>query len=226
MSVYLEPQRHPRRTGTPSCQLHLRSYEVSRLTFFADFAMRAAWHMDLVARGPVPLPKKTERWTVPRGPFVHKKTMENFERITYKRVIKIEDAHPRAVDRFLSYLTANCMPGVGMKVNTFEFEEVGAITSALGEEGGSVAKEAVDAAESLNLAAREAKRLLGEAAYQELAEAKDQVENAPDTTESSQPSNAEVEAANQPAEQQSQEGDKQDETPAESNSTKKDDKSN
>lgn len=221
MSAYLEPARHKRRHGYPSAQLHLRSYEVPRLTFFADFAMRAAWHLDLVARGPVPLPKKTERWTVPRGPFVHKKTQENFERVTYKRVIKIEDAHPKAVERWLSYLQANAMPGVGLKVNTYAFEALGvgerirqrateaAISASSGaessgtahhDEGGAAAAaggaEEVDpeesaahmanAAEQLNPAAREAKKLLGEKAYQELARAKDQIEPAPDTTESKQ----------------------------------------
>ena len=198
MSAYLEPARHKRRHGIPSAQLHLRSYEIPRLTFFADFAMRAAWHLDLVARGPVPLPKKTERWTVPRGPFVHKKTQENFERVTYKRVIKVEDAHPKAVERWLSYLQANAMPGVGMKVNSYSFESLGvgerirdratqaAISPTEEVDIEESAAHMANAAEQLNPAAREAKKLLGEKAYQELAAAKGQIEQAPDTTESRQ----------------------------------------
>lgn len=125
LAAYLEPERIPTKYNIPACQLQLQSYDVASLTFFADFAMRAAYHLNMPARGPVPMPKKTERWTVPRGPFVHKKTQENFERITYKRMIKISDTHPEVLERWLAYLNANAMPGVGMKANTYSLESVG-----------------------------------------------------------------------------------------------------
>ncbi|ORY75486.1 ribosomal protein S10 domain-containing protein [Protomyces lactucae-debilis] len=169
MAAYLEPSRVPTDGNIPACQLHLRSYDVSSLTFFSDFAMRAAFHLGMPAKGPVPMPKKTERWTVPRGPFVHKKTQENFERITYKRMISIKDTHPDVVEKWLGYLHANVFPGVGLKAHLYSFEEVGA--------GAQASKRRVNEAierghgeeshEAQNPAAQEAEKLLKQAAFKE-----------------------------------------------------------
>ena len=38
--------------------------------------------------GPVPLPTEIERWTVNRSPHVDKKSMDQFEQRTHKRLIK------------------------------------------------------------------------------------------------------------------------------------------
>ena len=39
--------------------------------------------------GPIPLPKKIERFTVTRSPHVDKKSMEKFVKVTYTRLIRI-----------------------------------------------------------------------------------------------------------------------------------------
>ncbi|EMR08730.1 ribosomal protein S10 [Pneumocystis murina B123] len=121
-AAYLEPLRHPARYGIITCSLQMRSFEVPRLAFFADFSMRVAYYLGLPASGPVPLPKRIERWTVPRGPFIHTKSKENFERITHKRLITIKDGHPRVVEIWLAYLKKHAMSGVGMKANVFHWE--------------------------------------------------------------------------------------------------------
>ncbi|KTW27175.1 ribosomal protein S10 [Pneumocystis jirovecii RU7] len=123
-AAYLEPLRRPARYGIITCSLQMRSFEVHRLAFFADFSMRAAYYIGLCASGPVPLPKRIERWTVPRGPFVHSKSKENFERITYKRLITIKDGHPRVVDTWLAYLAKHVMSGIGMKAHVFRYEAI------------------------------------------------------------------------------------------------------
>lgn len=64
-------------------------------------------------------------YTVPKSPFVHKKAQENFESRKYTKVIVLYDAHPRVVDMYLRYLTQNSIAGVGMKVKTHEFLELG-----------------------------------------------------------------------------------------------------
>ncbi|CCG81395.1 30S ribosomal protein S10,mitochondrial [Taphrina deformans PYCC 5710] len=180
VAAYLDPIRLPKTHGVPSCQLQLRSYDKETLSFFADFAMRAAYHLKLPASGPVPMPKKTERWTVPRGPFVHKKTQENFERITYKRMIKIADGHPEVVERWLSYLNSNVMPGVGMKANTYSFDSLGvgkrmqqAKTEAAIE--GSPQEER----EIPNLAAEKAKKILSKKEYQDPSDTKQAAVSSP-----------------------------------------------
>src|ERR1043166_353138 len=50
------------------------------------------------ASGPVPRPPKTQRWTVLRSPHVDKKSREQFELKTHKRVIDILDSRAQTVD--------------------------------------------------------------------------------------------------------------------------------
>lgn len=88
----------------------------------ADFALRAAYFLNLPASGPVPLPQKVERWTVIRSNFVHKKSQENFERKTLRRLIQIKDGHPETVQTWLAYLRKHQFYGVGMKANVWEYE--------------------------------------------------------------------------------------------------------
>ena len=48
--------------------------------------------------GPIPLPTKTKRWTVLRSPHVDKKSREQFELKTHKRLIDILDSRAATVD--------------------------------------------------------------------------------------------------------------------------------
>jgi small subunit ribosomal protein S10 len=80
--------------------------------------------MGLCARGPIPLPRITERWTVPRANFIFKKSQENFERITMRRLIQIQDGHPDVVKAWLAFLQKHQYYGVGMKANIWEFEDL------------------------------------------------------------------------------------------------------
>jgi small subunit ribosomal protein S10 len=49
-------------------------------------------------RGPVPLPTRVERYTVLRSPHVDKKSREQFEMRTHKRVIDILEPSGRTVE--------------------------------------------------------------------------------------------------------------------------------
>jgi small subunit ribosomal protein S10 len=49
-------------------------------------------------RGPVPLPRRIERFTVNRSPHIDKKSREQFEIRTHKRLIDILDPTPQTVD--------------------------------------------------------------------------------------------------------------------------------
>jgi ribosomal protein S10 len=93
----------------------------------ADFAMRAAYYLNLPAKGPTPLPKIIQRFTVPKSPFVHKKCQENFERITLRRLIQIQDGHTEVVKIWLAYLRRYAFWGVGMKANVWEYEGLGTL---------------------------------------------------------------------------------------------------
>jgi ribosomal protein S10 len=98
---------------------------VRNLEFFADFALRAAYYLNLPAYGPVPLPKITQRWTVPKSNFIFKKSQENFERVTLRRLIQIKDGHPETVELWLAFLKKHAYYGIGMKANVWEYNELG-----------------------------------------------------------------------------------------------------
>ena len=50
------------------------------------------------AVGPVPLPTRIERWTVNRSPHVDKKSMDQFEMRTHKRLVDIVSPTAKTVD--------------------------------------------------------------------------------------------------------------------------------
>ncbi|KAI8059181.1 ribosomal protein S10 domain-containing protein [Gongronella butleri] len=120
--VFQVPERLAPTHNIPVCNLQLRGYLPQQLDFYADFAQRAAFHLGMPCSGTVPLPTQTSRWTVIKSPFVHKKSQENFERKTHKRLLQIKDAHPDVVDRWLRYLTINAPSGIGLRATRFDYE--------------------------------------------------------------------------------------------------------
>src|SRR6187402_654853 len=51
--------------------------------------------------GPIPLPTKKERFTVNRSPFIDKKSREQFELRTHKRLLDILEPTPQTVDALM-----------------------------------------------------------------------------------------------------------------------------
>mgnify|MGYP000438581299 FL=1 len=51
--------------------------------------------------GPIPLPTRIEKYTVLRSPHVNKKSREQFEIRTHKRVLDIVDPTPQTVDALM-----------------------------------------------------------------------------------------------------------------------------
>ena len=52
-------------------------------------------------RGPIPLPTHIERFTVNRSPHVDKKSREQFEIRTHRRLLDIVDPTPQTVDALM-----------------------------------------------------------------------------------------------------------------------------
>jgi small subunit ribosomal protein S10 len=52
-------------------------------------------------RGPIPLPTQIERFTVLRSPHIDKKSREQFEIRTHKRLLDIVDPTPQTVDALM-----------------------------------------------------------------------------------------------------------------------------
>jgi small subunit ribosomal protein S10 len=111
--------------GVHVATLHLRAHYPFALDIQTRIAMHAASSLKIPTSGAAALPTKSELTTVIKGPFVHKKSQENFVRKTHKRAIKVFDADRDVLDLWLRYLRKNAMGGVAMKAYVHEYEEYG-----------------------------------------------------------------------------------------------------
>jgi small subunit ribosomal protein S10 len=62
---------------------------------------RIAKRTGATVRGPIPLPTRIEKFTVNRSPHIDKKSREQFEIRTHKRVLDIVDPTPQTVDALM-----------------------------------------------------------------------------------------------------------------------------
>ena len=116
---------HPRTHNIPVATIHFRSYYPRLLDLFIHFTSHAAAALAIPISRTVYLPTQRSLWTVPRGPFVHKKSQENFERKVHKRLIKAWDADQEVVERWVRYLEKHPLPGVGIRVTRWQRAPVG-----------------------------------------------------------------------------------------------------
>jgi small subunit ribosomal protein S10 len=79
-------------------RIKLRSYDHSMLDQTAGEIVRTARRTGALTRGPVPLPTRKSIFTVLRSPHVDKKSREQFEIRTHKRIIDIEEPTAQTVD--------------------------------------------------------------------------------------------------------------------------------
>lgn len=123
-ALYFPPLKIPVKYGHLKLDIQLRSYEVSSVEFFADFIQRVAFYLGIPMTGPKPLPRRHQKWTVIRSPFVHAKSKENFERFTYKRLLRCWDANEEVLELLLAYVSKYSIAGVGVKCNLFKCEPI------------------------------------------------------------------------------------------------------
>ena len=79
-------------------RIRLKAFDHTVIDTAAADIVRTAEKTGAQVSGPIPLPVKMERWTVLRSPHVDKKSREQFELRTHKRVIDILDSRPGTVD--------------------------------------------------------------------------------------------------------------------------------
>ena len=79
-------------------RIRLRAFDHAVLDQAAADIVRTVEKTGGRVSGPIPLPTKTQRWTVLRSPHVDKKSREQFELKTHKRLIDITDSRPQTVD--------------------------------------------------------------------------------------------------------------------------------
>ena len=82
-------------------RIRLKAFDHRALDLSAKEIVSTAKRTGAQVRGPVPLPTRIERFTVNRSPHVNKKSREQFEIRTHKRVLDIVDPTPQTVDALM-----------------------------------------------------------------------------------------------------------------------------
>ena len=79
-------------------RIHLRAYDNKILDLSTIEIVNTAKRTGAQVRGPIPLPTKKEIFTVLRSPHIDKKSREQFETRTHKRLIDILEPTPQTVE--------------------------------------------------------------------------------------------------------------------------------
>lgn len=79
-------------------RIRMEAYDHGALDASAQEIVEHAQRTNARVSGPIPLPTRLERYTVLRGPHIDKKSREQFELRTHKRLIEIFDANPRTIE--------------------------------------------------------------------------------------------------------------------------------
>ncbi|MEE8146971.1 MAG: 30S ribosomal protein S10 [Longimicrobiales bacterium] len=79
-------------------RIRLKAFDHWIVDQTAGEIVRAAQKTGATVCGPIPLPTRRERWTVLRSPHIDKKSREQFELRTHKRLIDIVDSRPQTID--------------------------------------------------------------------------------------------------------------------------------
>lgn len=82
-------------------RIRLRAFDHRVLDTATKEILNTALRTGAQVRGPVPLPTRTERFTVLRSPHVNKKSQEHFEMRTHKRLLDILDPTPQTIDALM-----------------------------------------------------------------------------------------------------------------------------
>jgi small subunit ribosomal protein S10 len=86
---------------TQKIRIRLKGYDHRLLDQSVVEIMDTAKRTGAKISGPIPLPTKVNRWTVLRSPHVDKKSREQFEIRTHKRLLDILDPTPQTVDALM-----------------------------------------------------------------------------------------------------------------------------
>lgn len=82
-------------------RIRLKAFDHRILDQSAGEIVNTAQRTGAQVRGPIPLPTRIDKYTVLRSPHVNKKSREQFEIRTHKRVLDIVDPTPQTVDALM-----------------------------------------------------------------------------------------------------------------------------
>ena len=84
--------------GTPKIRIRMKAFDHKLLDMSASEILDTAIRTGSRTAGPIPLPTTIVKYTVLRGPHVDKKSREQFEIRTHRRLLDIVDLTPQTVD--------------------------------------------------------------------------------------------------------------------------------
>ena len=82
----------------PRIRVKLKAYDHRVLDLSTKEIIETVERTGAKVSGPVPLPSKRELYTVLRSPFVDKKSREQFQLVTHKRLIDIVEPTSKTID--------------------------------------------------------------------------------------------------------------------------------
>jgi small subunit ribosomal protein S10 len=82
-------------------RIRLKAFDHRVLDASTTEIVSTAKRTGATVRGPIPLPTGIEKFTVNRSPHIDKKSREQFEIRTHKRVLDIVDPTPQTVDALM-----------------------------------------------------------------------------------------------------------------------------
>ena len=102
-------------TSQEKIRIRMEAYDHSVLDQSALDIVDTAKRTGAIVHGPIPLPTRIERYTVLRSPHIDKKSREQFEIRTHKRIVDIIQPTGKTIDA----LNKLSLPaGVDIKIKT------------------------------------------------------------------------------------------------------------
>lgn len=94
-------------------RIRLRAFDHKLLDQSTKEIVETAWRTGAKVAGPIPLPTKINRYTVLRSPHVDKKSREQFEVRTHKRLLEILEPTQQTIDQLMKL---DLSAGVDVKI--------------------------------------------------------------------------------------------------------------
>ena len=87
--------------ATERIRVRLRAFDVGLIDQSAKSIVQTVQQAGAKVSGPIPLPTRINKVTVLRSPHVNKKSREQFELNSFRRLLDIYDATPKTVDALM-----------------------------------------------------------------------------------------------------------------------------
>ncbi len=87
--------------GTPKIRIRMKAFDSQLLDMSVSEILDTAVRTGSRTAGPIPLPTSIQKYTVLRGPHIDKKSREQFEIRTHRRLVDILDPTPQTVDALM-----------------------------------------------------------------------------------------------------------------------------